>query len=294
MTIKDRNDQTSFSLLLSRLEGALDIASCRTENLQETATGPTAAEVVTSMVNIALNHVNDSDLLEEQWNGQQAVCLIRATGNQDLIRKVLQRSVDVDRRDTDKAKYSRLEWACILRSCSSTTAKLITAKSRNFLDRNLSGRTPFHLACSEGSLQMVLALLDRGVNPDEKTNDGWPPLVLAAYGSFVEIVEVLVKHNVDINSAAPFDWNVIHVAASGGHYDVLSFLQSTKVSWEAVASAFMHGNDIAGLTALHFAAGCGHYSIIDFLLNNGHIHDVNILTSCPRCTALHLAAAGAI
>ncbi|KXZ48289.1 hypothetical protein GPECTOR_29g65 [Gonium pectorale] len=55
------------------------------------------------------------------------------------------------------------------------------------------GERPLHLACSRGSKDVAIELLDHGADVDAKTKDGLAPLHLASSKGRVEVVKMLLK-----------------------------------------------------------------------------------------------------
>lgn len=64
----------------------------------------------------------------------------------------------------------------------------------------ISGRTPLHLAASEGHKDVVRFLLDNDANVNARDNKGRTPLHDAASGGFLHVVELLLANNADINA----------------------------------------------------------------------------------------------
>jgi hypothetical protein len=54
------------------------------------------------------------------------------------------------------------------------------------------------LAAERGDLAQVRSLLDKGVSPDVKDDDGRTPLTEAAYGGHVDVVKLLIDRGADV------------------------------------------------------------------------------------------------
>ncbi|KAL2142024.1 hypothetical protein VTI28DRAFT_1714 [Corynascus sepedonium] len=54
--------------------------------------------------------------------------------------------------------------------------------------------------------------------------NSWTPVNVAADGSHVEVVKLLVETGADITVANNDSWAPIHSAANNGHYEVVKFL----------------------------------------------------------------------
>ena len=65
--------------------------------------------------------------------------------------------------------------------------------------KDLSGRTPLHLAANNGHHAMVRLLGEFGADIDAKTDDGCTPLHIAAHKGYDDAVRVLVEeHGADV------------------------------------------------------------------------------------------------
>lgn len=60
--------------------------------------------------------------------------------------------------------------------------------------QNSIGYTPLHLASMVGNKEIVLFLVDKGVNFNATDGEGYSPLVRAKVNRHQEIVDILVKH----------------------------------------------------------------------------------------------------
>ncbi|XP_051549585.1 DNA-binding protein RFXANK-like isoform X1 [Myxocyprinus asiaticus] len=66
------------------------------------------------------------------------------------------------------------------------------------------GFTPLMWAAAFGEIMMVEFLLQKGADPKTQARERESALSLASAGGFADIVNVLLKHDVDIDS---YDWN---------------------------------------------------------------------------------------
>ncbi|XP_071807493.1 uncharacterized protein [Asterias amurensis] len=122
---------------------------------------------------------------------------------------------------------------------------------------NSDGSTCGHIAASKGSVAVIKELLrfnKIGVcTTKNKTNDS-TALHLAAGGGHQEVVSVLINNGASATEENADGMTAIHLAAKNGHVPVLDALKG-KVSWKAPSVK-------TGLTALHIAA---HYGQSDFV-----------------------------
>ncbi len=110
----------------------------------------------------------------------------------------------------------------------------------------------------EGDLEQVEALLDR-VDVHVNDNVGWPPLVRAAEGGQLAIVNLLLQRGADPLQGTIGKRIPLHFAAEGGHVEVVELL---------LRQPAMDPNyrDYTGQTALFKAANTGHSAVVKHML----------------------------
>ena len=76
------------------------------------------------------------------------------------------------------------------------------------------------VACSDGDLDRVTALLDEGVSPNDKDDNELTPLNAAASYGRAEVVELLVSRGADVNAADGDGDTALHacVEIKVGHF----------------------------------------------------------------------------
>ena len=62
-----------------------------------------------------------------------------------------------------------------------------------------SGESALHLACQSGSLTSIQLMLDKGLDIEQKRNDGVTPLLQAALGGQADAVEFLISKGTNFN-----------------------------------------------------------------------------------------------
>lgn len=92
--------------------------------------------------------------------------------------------------------------------------------------KNKSGRTPIWVAAEKGHLDVVRYLVDKGADPNEADNIGQTPIWVAAREGNLDVVRYLVEEAKveDLNKENNYNVTPIRVAASGGHLDVVQYL----------------------------------------------------------------------
>ena len=175
--------------------------------------------------------------------------------------------------------------------------------------------TPLHQAARKGHKEIVSVLLDAGCPIDVVSSEGRSALHFAARSGAVDVIGVLVEGGLDVNiednvGCTPLHWastcgeletvrellrlganssmtvvagnygTPLHVAARGGHKEVMSVLLDAGCPIDVVNSE--------GRSALHYAAGGGAVEVIGALVERGL--DVNRVDNDGQ-TPLHTASA---
>ncbi|EAT38489.1 AAEL009626-PA, partial [Aedes aegypti] len=178
------------------------------------------------------------------------------------------------------------------------------------------GQRPLHVAAKVGYIECVQLLIDRGADINSETKSGMTPLLFAfeiknhhsrkacveklmscstidvkdkngfttfhyaAKVGLTELIETLLKFNVDINGQSTFGESPLHIAAKNNQVDFLrKLLEKTETK------NGLKDND--GLTALHYAAKHGNPKCVNLLIDFGA--NVNALTYETRKMPLHSA-----
>jgi ankyrin repeat protein len=118
-------------------------------------------------------------------------------------------------------------------------------------------------AAAVGDVAVVRRRLAEGWEIEDRSNDGYAPLHLAAYFGQLEVARLLLERGADRNAVAANDSRVtpLHSAVSARHRDVAGLLLALGASANAVQKG--------GWTPLHTAAHNGDEAIVDLLLLRG-------------------------
>lgn len=107
------------------------------------------------------------------------------------------------------------------------TKVLLDAGASVTVIREISGDTPLHTAASYGSHDVVRLLLENGAKQEAKDWDGWTPLQCACFWGHHAAVEVLLDHKMSQEYHDPVEphWKQpLLFAARGGHVKVVDSL----------------------------------------------------------------------
>ena len=144
----------------------------------------------------------------------------------------------------------------------------------------LDGWTPLHVAAQAGQIDTLKVLLEAGGSPESKLESGGTPLYLAAEQGFLAAIEILFRYrpNMDPAPLRSEGRTPHHVAAAGGHLEVLEYLE---VKCKDV------GPDEDGNLPIHLAASGGHLPTVEHLSDESNITAMNKNKRLP----IHSAAA---
>lgn len=130
----------------------------------------------------------------------------------------------------------------------------------------IKGLPPLHIAIMANSLNIARLLIEKGADPNIKTEDGTSPLHVAIAKGNLEIVKLLIEYGADVNSRKDDGVTPLHSAAWFGQIDIAKLLID-------------HGADVNaqnedGNTLLHTAVFKDKKEMVELILINGA--DLNI------------------
>jgi Ankyrin repeats (3 copies)/Ankyrin repeats (many copies) len=160
------------------------------------------------------------------------------------------------------------------------------------MDCNTCVKPALSFACSNGYTEIVETFVESGADIDSPILSGSMPLHIAAQMGHEKIVEMLLRHDVDIHKL--IDWNgctAFHVAAKYGRKKVVNILllRTTDVDHQtnngdsAMSLAARNGHDSVVKILLGHKANVGMRNkygktALDFARENGHENIVNMLS----------------
>ncbi|OWM65984.1 hypothetical protein CDL15_Pgr015409 [Punica granatum] len=122
-----------------------------------------------------------------------------------------------------------------------------------------SGRTPLHIAASNGSENCARLLLDYSANVHSRDSDGNVPLWEAMLGNHESVEKVLLENGADLSHG------------DVGHFSCIAVEKNNLHLLEEIARL---GGDVKaprsdGTTALHVAVSEDSFKVVEFLLDKG-------------------------
>jgi ankyrin repeat protein len=166
---------------------------------------------------------------------------------------------------------------------------LLGAKAKvNCVDKD-ERRALYWAIQSRENLEMVVAILETGEDPDEP-GTMWPPMYTAAYFGKIDIVQEFLRRKLDVELCGSNGWAPLHAAfdnaeitrallEAGAKVDPMnddgntplhlavaySFDDTTRALLEKQADSLKRSKD--GRTALHKAASAGNLEVMILMLN---------------------------
>lgn len=119
-----------------------------------------------------------------------------------------------------------------------------------------------HEAARDGDLELLKPTLANVEHVDARDEAGETPLILAAIGGHLDVVETLIDAGADMGGRNQGGLTPLHAAAYAGHLDV--------ARWLVEQGAQVNDNDnFYQTTPLHMAAEENHKDIVEMLLAHG-------------------------
>lgn len=124
--------------------------------------------------------------------------------------------------------------------------------------KNDAGYTPFLLACYHGNVEVVAFLVDKVESINGVSTYG-TPLMAAVYKRDEKIIDILLKHNVDVNKTDTNGTTALHYA---------TLFNNTSIAEKLIhAGAKANKKDGSGKTALDYAVNYKNQKIITLIKN---------------------------
>ncbi|WEW56792.1 hypothetical protein PRK78_002246 [Emydomyces testavorans] len=180
-----------------------------------------------------------------------------ASGSADAVKLLLERKATVDL--VDKFGQSPLFYATL--SNDIEIVKTLLKWGANIGERNTKLYTPLHMATQFSSPPIAILLLDRGADPVAKNANGETPLHTAAHGSFelnLETMQSLLQRGADVNERTKEGWTpLIHAVECNSETRCRFLLENgadvnatTKCNETALQRAIRHGTSVPVVNVL--------------------------------------------
>lgn len=144
-----------------------------------------------------------------------------------VVELLLKENIDIEGQDENKR--TPLIWACA--EGKRRLAEQLLTRPRGSADINateIRDKNSLHLAAIHNRDDIIELLLSYHANPHCQSDGGWTPFHNACKNGCEKIVRQLVKAGSDINGRLLKGMTGLHLAAEGGHIEVVKYLLSFK------------------------------------------------------------------
>jgi ankyrin repeat protein len=278
------NNNGITSLILACRKGDSKIIKCLVENCPD--------QKRVKYVNHKDNH-NETSLISSILNG-----------NLEIVKYLVENGANVIDKDE---KETNLMWACSIKTNSFEIVKYLMEKISEELDHeelvkyvnseNSLRDTSLMWACSNGNLEVIKYLVEKGANVNHENNYGETSLTRASVGNLevvkylvengaadltnnlnksllkasqhgnLEVVEYLVEKGADINYKDKYGKTSLLYASQNGYLEVVEYLIK-KCPPEKLVK-FVNHKDNAGYSSLILASIEGRLREVKYLVENG-------------------------
>ena len=302
---KEDNDSTANdedgheALHLAALNGNLDAAKFLPEKATHRTDNPEKINFLQAISSgkdldtIRSLYHDESDLTTTDVDGNTALHLATWSAKEDVLKFLLEKGAD--RKAVNNKKCTAFQQA-ITNGRNLTTIKLLYNDKSDLTTKDLDGNTALHLAAWFGKEDILKFLLENGA--DRKAFG--PRKLIPFQTAIIErralnIAKLLFEDESDLTTRDENGNTALHLAASQGKEDVLSFLIEKGADRKAlnniirtpfyraiatgrdlnIVQLLYHDTsdlttqDIHGYTALHLAALEGNEDVVHFLLEKG-------------------------
>ena len=141
--------------------------------------------------------------------------------------------------------------------------QLLLKHGANFHVRNKEyGQTALHYAAKCGKVYAIDILIQLGVNVNDKDDNGFSPLLIAAMENNLEIFNKFIKSGANVNSKCKkgetFDYAPIHVAVNNGNLEMVRVLVENEADLNIL--------EYRQRTPLHIAVEKDQLEIVQYLI----------------------------
>ncbi|XP_067661991.1 ankyrin-3-like [Haliotis asinina] len=181
-------------------------------------------------------------------------------GRLEVVKYVLsQNIVDINSRGRSKKTPAMIA----AESGYKEVVELLMEKGANMSLVSDRGSNILHLACSRGRLEVVKYVLSQNiVDINSRGGSKKTSAMNAGESGYKEVVELLVENGADLSLVCDRGSNILHLACSKGHLEVVKYVISQNI-------VDINGKEIQNMTPVMMAAKSGHKEVVEFLVSRG-------------------------
>lgn len=161
----------------------------------------------------------------------------------------------------DGLEFSQKAFASALESGNRKVVERFLDAGVNIDVPNDDGWTPLMVAAFNGREDVALLLIQRGAAINSRDDEAYSPLHWAAFNGYERVAALLIGKGAYVNAQNIYGWTPLLQASAQGHTRVVEWLVKFKASPNMA--------DKEGWVPLHKAAVNGHYEIVEWLLKAG-------------------------
>ncbi|XP_052081616.1 uncharacterized protein LOC127719499 isoform X2 [Mytilus californianus] len=231
-----------------------------------------------------------ADVNVQYFGGKTLLHFFCEDGSIDYLELILgSKEWDVNR--MNDLEETPLFLAC--RRGKTKCVELLVASQCDINSSNVEGKSPLHIACSEGNADIIRILLNTDYcKIDHCDNDYNTALMISCERCNMEIVQLLILHGCNLNTANVHGRTALHIASTIGYTVIVQLLISNECeinlcdndnqtplnlateNYQKTCIGLLISNgcdvnicNLDGQTSLHIACKRGHADIVDLILN---------------------------
>lgn len=170
-----------------------------------------------------------------------------------------------------------LNYACMRNDIETVKEKLINIKPSALNKKGPDRKTPLHITCLNGNIEIVTLLVEAGADLKIKYH-GKTPFALACGKGNAEIVKYLIQKGENVNEIMVGKVTPLHLISNSGNQEIVQYILDRITNINAVTSRKR--------SALHYAVEDNNLEAAEVLIDNGI--DMELLEEYKR-SALSLA-----
>ena len=226
----------------------------RTDNNKSTPLHHAASVGKDSLVQLLLGLMADPQC--ETINGTTALSVAVSRGHISVVRLLIEQGFGIEKQDALGLTPLHLASS----SGNDEIVSLLIGHGSIVDPTDSKGETPLMFAIDNGHTSTARLLLESGADVNQLSG-GNNCLHLAVARLNLELIDLLIQHNVNVNARGPTGATCLHHAAEGVNVTAIESILAAGVDIDAV--------DNSGYGAMHFAALYGHHKAISKLLEAG-------------------------
>ncbi|GFR22359.1 hypothetical protein TNCT_213892 [Trichonephila clavata] len=194
--------------------------------------------------------------------GLTPIHLAAVKGHTSVVKLLLENGANA--KVTDNKNRNSFEMA-VANGNAEVVKILLQEKNFHINDKGNDGFSLLHIAAQEGNLNIIKYLIDRGADVNSQNDAGSKPIHIAAREGHKDIVELFLNCKSLNNYLGAFDQSLVHYATMGSQLEILKLLIDLKFD--------VNASDRNDLKPVHIAVSSNDKNILLILLQHGAYYD---------------------